>query len=352
MNNLLKALNTSPVLTYRWLGVNSCNLEGRDLPVLTHQVKRDIVNQSAIKIKDNTNDFKHLNVNSTSSMGKNFEEYVNEHNSESLQLVIDEHIAEPVVFNYRLDNENLVDQATIIFEENARGTLIFVYKGKGSHLGIKEVISKKGAKGKIIKVNLLEGDSIEIQETIVQSETEGDIEIIHINIGENTIIDNINIGLEERAKGAVYGLYLGANKDLIDLNYVINHNGKKSESNMSVKGALLDYAEKTFRGTIDFKTGASDSDGKEEEYVILLSKHVRNKSMPLILCGEDDVRGEHAASCGRIDEEKLFYLMSRGLTEEESKKMIIEGNFNPILDKITDEKLVKEIVGVIKRRLI
>ena len=63
----------------------------------------------------------------------------------------------------------------------------------------------------------------------------------------------------------------------------------------------------------------------------------------MLLCHEEDVVGAHGVSTGKIDEEKLFYLMSRGLTEEESKKLILNANYNIVIDKILDED-TKELV--------
>ena len=98
----------------------------------------------------------------------------------------------------------------------------------------------------------------------------------------------------------------------MNLAYEINHIGEQSESDILVNGALKDTAKKTFKGTIDFKKGASRSKGKEEEYAILLSEKVKNVAIPILLCQEDDVEGVHAASAGKMDEEILFYIMSRG----------------------------------------
>ena len=70
-----------------------------------------------------------------------------------------------------------------------------------------------------------------------------------------------------------------------------------------------------------------------------------------MLSGEDEVDGHHAVSVGRIDEDKLFYLMSRGLDRVEAEKLIVEAMFNPILKRLEDDKLINEISEIIERRL-
>ena len=78
---------------------------------------------------------------------------------------------------------------------------------------------------------------------------------------------------------------------------------------------LTGSADKILRGTVDFQRGAKRGVGHESEDVLLFSPSARNRTAPLILCGEEEVEGQHAASVGRLDENKLYYLRSRGLSE-------------------------------------
>ncbi len=78
---------------------------------------------------------------------------------------------------------------------------------------------------------------------------------------------------------------------------------------------------------------------------------IRNISTPLLLCGEDDVEGAHAVSTGKIDEDILFYLMTRGLSEVEAKKVVVEASFAPVFEKIEDGALREQIASYVKERL-
>ena len=83
----------------------------------------------------------------------------------------------------------------------------------------------------------------------------------------------------------------------------------------------------------------------------MLSPTVRNRSVPIMLSHEDDVDGHHAVSIGKMDEEKLFYLMSRGLDLADAQRLVVEASFNPVLDRIPDEALKTEIDEHLQRRL-
>ena len=156
----------------------------------------------------------------------------------------------------------------------------------------------------------------------------------------------------DEARADVWGLYFGDEARKIDLNYIIRQEGLHTDANMQVRGALLDRSVKTFRGTLDFIQGARGSVGKEDEEVMILSPHARNRSVPLMLSHEGDVDGHHAVSIGRMDEDKLFYLMSRGLDERAAQQLIVEASFEPVLARIESDELRTEIGSYLERRLL
>ena len=104
-----------------------------------------------------------------------------------------------------------------------------------------------------------------------------------------------------------------------------------------------DGAEKIFRGTIDFKRGSAGSKGDEKEDVLLLGDDVVNKTIPLILCAEEDVQGNHGASIGRLDEALLFYLASRGLTAGQAEALMARAKLDALCAKIGDAEAQKSV---------
>ncbi len=149
----------------------------------------------------------------------------------------------------------------------------------------------------------------------------------------------------------VWAFYLGDAGRRLDLNYIIRQSGRDTRANMQVRGALTGGAEKIFRGTLDFLQGAKGSVGRENEEVLLLSEDVRNRSVPLMLSHEDDVDGHHGVSVGRMDEARLFYLMSRGLDLSEAQRLIVAAAANPVLDRIPGQALGQEIYAYLQGRL-
>lgn len=146
-------------------------------------------------------------------------------------------------------------------------------------------------------------------------------------------------------------IYIVAPAEHVDLYYNRNHYGRKSESHQAAFGAILGNSKKVYRGCINFKRGASGAIGNEEDYVVMLSPQARNVSLPLLLCTEDDVRGNHATSAGQIDQEKLFYLMSRGFSQQDAKMILVESMLRPVVDRIKDEELRKKVLAEIQLKM-
>lgn len=139
--------------------------------------------------------------------------------------------------------------------------------------------------------------------------------------------------------------YAVSGGDLLDINAVVRHIGKNTACEINAAGSLSDHAKKTFRGTIDFVKGAKGAVGNEREEVLLVDEKVVNQTIPLILCAEEDVVGNHGASIGRPDEEVLFYLTSRGISVDEAYRMLKNAKLEAACGKIWDEATRQEMLG-------
>ena len=178
------------------------------------------------------------------------------------------------------------------------------------------------------------------------------VEFTAADAGRGNFSADVEIDLHgDDSSAQLDAVYFGDGNRRLDFNYVIRQRGKNTSASMNVRGALVDSCDKIFRGTLDFKRGSKGSVGREVEEVIILSPGTRNRSVPLMLAEEDEVDGHHAVSIGRLDEEKIFYLMSRGLDEAQSQRLIVEAAFNPVVEKIPDENLRAQLLDTLQRRL-
>ncbi len=129
----------------------------------------------------------------------------------------------------------------------------------------------------------------------------------------------------------------------LDMNSTALHRGRKTASRINASGVLRGEAFKLFRGTIDFRRGSAQAVGNEKEDVLLMDDRVVNQTIPLILCEEEDVEGNHGATIGRLDDALLFYMQSRGLTREQVYEMMAKARIAAVCAKISDAELRGEI---------
>ena len=164
-------------------------------------------------------------------------------------------------------------------------------------------------------------------------------------LGGSETYDNCSVVLEGNGSSfdAEIGYQLKGNEKL-DINCEAIHTGKKTVSCIHASGVLSGRARKILRGTIDLRTGCSGAEGNETEDVLLLDDTVQNLSVPVILCAEEDVVGNHGATIGRLDEALVFYLESRGMTQEEVTRMMAQARLDTVIRKLPDEKLRRELL--------
>ena len=149
------------------------------------------------------------------------------------------------------------------------------------------------------------------------------MELIQILLGRGDVYSDGHFALNGTGAGFQAGIgYLGQKQQTVDLNLVVDHWGQKTTSEINAAGALKDDARKIFRGTIDFKKGSAGSVGNEQETVLMLGDGVVNKTVPLILCAEENVVGNHGATIGELDEDTLFYFESRGISAAEAENIM------------------------------
>lgn len=112
--------------------------------------------------------------------------------------------------------------------------------------------------------------------------------------------------------------YLAGKNESLDLGYSVPVFGAKARANLDMTGVLSENATKALRATIDLAHGCKGAKGSEQENVLVAGDDVINKTLPVILCDEDDVEGSHGAAIGSVSPEQLTYLADRGLDEHEA----------------------------------
>ncbi len=361
MNQAFKNLNEIPVLTWNWLHVNDADLK-QDFPAVLPYQKDPV--QEVLPAGVEVSSYKEPGAFPFEQLPaikakKELLDYMWENRNSGYIIRIPEgrEADKPVFLSYVLDEISpiLTDDIIILADKGSKATVIIQYTSKAdtvSHSGMTRIRAEAGAEITLVKVQMLSKGSSHVDHVAASIEENAKVQVLLAELGAQESITNCSLDLiGEAAEGRIDSVYLGDGERRLDINYIVTHTHKNTVSNIYSSGVMSDRCEKVFRGTIDFKSGASGSRGSEEEVTVLLSPEVVNISTPLLLCGEEDVEGAHAVSTGTIDEDMLFYLMTRGFDEAEAKKVIVEASFSPVLEKIEDERLRQNIFSYVRERL-
>ena len=135
----------------------------------------------------------------------------------------------------------------------------------------------------------------------------------------------------EGAEATILGAFRGRNRDQIEIDIEVNHKAKNTTANTHIRGVVRDRATAKVNGTIKVFKGAQQTNSFLTEKILILSDKARAEAIPNLEIEADEVHCSHAATVGKIDEEQLFYLMSRGLKRPEAEDIIVEGFLKPCL---------------------
>ncbi len=258
-------------------------------------------------------------------------------------------VSEPVVIRYDLnDGDGVLSAQVIHARKNSEITVIMDYsseKEAGGFLGVStRFLVEEGAKVTIVKTQLLGSSFLHFDDLGGACFEKGEVRVISLELGSHDVWTGCytNLPGKESVFSSDMG-YLCRDDHKLDINYVADHRGTRTNANMQFKGVLMEEAQKALRFTIDFKNGSSGSAGDEQEDTLLLSPDVINRTMPIILCQEEDVDGRHGATIGQLGEDLLFYMQSRGIDEEDAKRIMIKARLDSVARTIPDPELMQRV---------
>ncbi|MDR9856957.1 Fe-S cluster assembly protein SufD [Paenibacillus sp. VCA1] len=244
----------------------------------------------------------------------------------------------------------------IIADVNSSVTYVDNYVSEGNqavtHNGAVEVFAKQGAKVRYATIHQMGTNVTDLSYRRAVIENDASMEWIvgEMNSGD-TVSDTYSVlkGNGSTSDSKVIAVGSGSQK----LNYTTraNHFGKSSESQMITRAVMREEASAIINGITKIEKGATKSDGQQTEKVLMLSPKARGDANPILLIDEDDVKAGHAASVGQVNQEQIYYLMSRGISREIAESLIIYGFLAPVVSQVPMESLQKQLQAVIERKL-
>ena len=195
------------------------------------------------------------------------------------------------------------------------------------------------------------GAKLHLIEMLGVNEGQQHLESVGLEIHQDAAVDvkqyalggsTIGLGLTANLVGAQARLdlnnrYHATHEETLDINHLVRMRGTSTRALLTESGVLNEAAKKTLRATIDLVRGAKDAQGNEIETVMILGDDVVNKTMPAILCDEDDVAGNHGATIGSVSPEQLDYLAARGLSRQAAEQLFVRALFEDAIINAPEE---------------
>ncbi|MAF51291.1 MAG: hypothetical protein CMH64_04340 [Nanoarchaeota archaeon] len=204
---------------------------------------------------------------------------------------------------------------------------------------------------KEVEIKIIVGKSSEVKVVSFSKKNKN----VEIDVDDNGKIDWIDFSLGEGVKSYVktnlnginsegnsLNIVFGDNSSEFELDNKVVHKGNNSKSDMVVRAVMNEKAKVMQTGLVKVSKNAVNCEGYQKSDVILLSEDAYAEAVPNLEIENNEVKCSHGATVSQIDEDKLFYLQSRGLSLKEAKRVIVEGFFEPVLKEF--EGLREEIM--------
>ena len=209
---------------------------------------------------------------------------------------------------------------------------------------------KENAVLKNYKVDRFENKNIKYFFNNVEQEKNSVSEIFILTSGSNFFKNEINCNLNGQYSSAfVNGIFSLNNEKHHEIRTIINHLTENTKSYQLIKSVLEDSSKAVYQGKIFVDSDAQKTDGYQLSKAILLSENTEFNAKPELEIYADDVRCSHGSASGNLNQDSIFYLMSRGLDYKQAKELLINGFLLEVVEKITDSEvknLIKNLIGV------
>ena len=262
-------------------------------------------------------------------------------------------IEEPLQYIVISDREqSLFNHVTIQVGKNAKFNFIENYvnnqkEDKAPFSLVSEVVAHEGAK---INYSSITNQPGQKRGTILRRGLTYRDSLINWNVAAmdeaDVYHDNTTNILGDGSEANLKIVTLGVKEQKTYFNSEVVNQGLSSKGDILQHGVLLDKSHIVFNGVGFIVKGATGSNAYQSSRMLTLSSEAKADANPMLLIDENDVMAGHGASLGRIDEEQLYYLQSRGLTRKESSRLLVHGFLSPVISELTVDK-IKELVTIL-----
>lgn len=268
-------------------------------------------------------------------------------------------IEKPIqVINIMMSDENIMAQYRnlIVIGEKAQATVIVCDHTLSAHKflsnSVTEIVTGTGGNAKYYKLQNENNDATQISNTFIHQLKDSTLDMSTISLHGGLIRNNVYVALNEPGcDSSISGLFLSDKGQHVDSYTYIDHKAPNCTSNQLFKGVLDDYATGAFTGKIMVQPDAQKTLAYQKNNNILLSNDVKMNSKPQLEIYADDVKCSHGATSGQLNDDALFYIRSRGVTQKEARLLLMHAFAKEVVNHLAVEPLRERINSLVEKRL-
>jgi Fe-S cluster assembly protein SufD len=225
-------------------------------------------------------------------------------------------------------------------------------EGAAYRSGSAEIFVGEGADVGYVSIQKWGRDAVHLADQRARIERDARLRLFNITLGGRFSKTRVEASLVGPGSSAeLKGIYFASGKQFFDFHTLQDHQVGNTTSDLLFKGALQDTAHAVYAGLIRIEKGAARSDAYQANRNLVLSEHAKATSIPMLEIDNNDVRCTHGATVGPVDPMSMFYLQSRGIPEQTAKRMIVQGFFGEVLERIPFEQARKLVETELETRL-
>lgn len=252
------------------------------------------------------------------------------------------------------DNINANLRITINSEENSQGTFILSNFGSSSGAFTNLYLKANLAQNAHLNIDKLQYDSEEnytISNELIHQHRDSVFTINTFTLNGALVRNNLNISVDgENCETNLYGAYILKGSQHVDNHTVVDQMKPNCESNELYKGVMDDKSTGVFNGKVFVRKDAQKVNAFQSNGNVLLSDDANVNSKPELEIYADDVKCSHGSTTGQLDEEAVFYLRSRGISENSARQLLVTAFIEDTFEHVKNEEIVEFIHGLIKDR--
>lgn len=246
----------------------------------------------------------------------------------------------------------------ISLEDNAQATLLVDYRSseadsQSAYVGATELLLGAGANLRFVALQDWNRSTYEFSHQRARVGRDGNLDWVIGNMGGELIKQFIEVELDgQGAFGRVSGMFFADHEQLFDQDTQQVHNAPLTTSDLLFKGAAKDEARTVWQGMIKSLPKMQKIDGFQACRNLVLSEDARMDAIPGLEIEADDVRCTHAATFGTLEEQPVFYLMSRGVPRAEAELAVINGYFEELLDRVPFDRVRDRLRASLEAKIV